>query len=453
MADVVGVDAITSLQGASRSARSYAFLYAAFKGATSTDAAIRDVVDCLIPFIAAYTNQIPGRQVELTNVQDFLRNTFGFDIPLYALEQLIPSLRAQGYIEYKPGVKIYTAIAKSDGFAVAREEIETDFDEIARLLNEYAEEVGFAESPPSGSWEEAIIRFLKPDEVTPRAKFINLRNVLLDPRDIETRIVAAFIQRMEAMQPERYNKIVKIFMGILVEDFLSGVSEVGEIDRRYPLIMFYDTSVLLRGLGCSGRLLRTASDELTRYLQDIGCAIHFLPGNEAEVDGVLSTIVNVKDSGGELEGETADAISRGEVSFDAIRLLCSNFVNRLAQQNIFEFTQNTFSGTSKHQINERAFSKYLLDESQRRGRRYGQQNRDNDASYLGTIVRLRGDTRARDFAASKYVFVTANRFLAIASREFPGERGPTDARTVPTNSPRYASSHDCMVAERSKDIT
>lgn len=419
MADVVGVDAITDLQGASRSARSYAFLYAAFKGASTTQSTIRDVVDCLTPFIVAYTNSIPGRQVELGKVQEFLRNTFGFDIPLYALEQIIPSLRAHGYIQYKPGAKIYTAVAKSDSFSVAREEIETDFGQIADLLQSYAKEIGFAGAPPSGSWEEAIIRFLKPDDVAPRPKFISVHNVLLDPRDIESRIVATFIQKIGQTQIDLYNKIVKIFMGILVEDFLSGVSEVGEIDRRYPLVIFYDTTVLLRCLGCSGRLLRTASDELTLYLQDIGCKIHFLPGNEAEVNGVLSTIVNVKDSGGELEGETADGISRGEVLFDDIRMLCNSFVQNLARQNIFEFQHDTLAaGSTKYQINERAFSKVLLDKSQLRGRGYGQQNRDNDAGFLGTVMRLRGDTRARDFADSKYVFVTANRFLANASREF-----------------------------------
>jgi hypothetical protein len=61
-------------------------------------------------------------------------------------------------------------------------------------------------------------------------------------------VVAAFVQHIYEEQPYRYGRLVKIFLGILVEDFLSTVSELSEIDRRYPLVVFYDTTVLLRSL-------------------------------------------------------------------------------------------------------------------------------------------------------------------------------------------------------------
>ena len=123
--------------------------------------------------------------------------------------------------------------------------------------------------------------------------------------------------------------------------------------------------------------------------------------------------------GGELEGETADAISRGEESIDHLRMLNNNFVSHLAQMNIFEFNESTITASSKsHQISEPGFARFLQQESLRRGRPYGQQNRDNDAGYLAAIMRLRGATSSRDFASSRFIFVTANRFLATASRRF-----------------------------------
>ena len=310
------------------------------------------------------------------------------------------------------------ALPKADEFLVAREEIDTDFDELSTLLGAYAVKIGFIDTPPSGSWDAAIIHFLKPDEPAPARTVIKLHNKLLDAREPEKKIVAAFVRNLYEEQPARYEKLVKIFMGILVEDFLSSVSEVGHIDRKYPLTVFYDTTVLLRCLGCSGRLLKTASNELTRYLQDIGCEIRFLPGNELEVANVISTLVTVKATGGELEGETADAISRGEESIEHLRMLNNNFVGRLAQMNIFESSQGTVGNKSSYQIDEGGFARYLQQEAQRQGRGYGQQNCDNDSGYLGAVVRLRGGTRARDFAASRFIFVTANRLLASASKRF-----------------------------------
>jgi hypothetical protein len=166
-------------------------------------------------------------------------------------------------------------------------------------------------------------------------------------------------------------------------------------------------------------LHKAAVSELTRYLQDIGCQIRFLPGNENEVNNVLNTILSVADSGGELEGETADAISRGEVHVSDLRMLQNNFVEDLARFNVFEFQQTGIALALKNfQIDELGFSKYLSEEAANRGRNYGLQNRQNDAGYLGTIMRLRQGIKSRDFAKSKYVFVTQNSMLAYTSRKY-----------------------------------
>jgi hypothetical protein len=256
----VGVEALTKLHGASRYARSYAFLYAAFKATDRGSAAVKDIVGCLTPFVAPYLARIPDRQLKFQNMQAFLRTTFGFDIPIYALHEMVPALRQQGLIAYKAGQKILVAVKKESSFLAAREEIETDFDEIAALLASYATVLGFIDTPPSGSWGGAIINFLKPDVGPANPTIINLKGVFLgDARDAERRVVAMFIQRMYEEQPTRYEKIVKIFMGTLVEDFLSGVSEVGELDKSFAPVVLCDTDILLRSLDCCGTGYRTAT--------------------------------------------------------------------------------------------------------------------------------------------------------------------------------------------------
>jgi hypothetical protein len=72
----VGIDAIFEVKGASRAARSYAFLYAAFKRSEVTESPVRDAVDCLVPFIISHLNNISGRQVYFTDTQT-LTNTIG----------------------------------------------------------------------------------------------------------------------------------------------------------------------------------------------------------------------------------------------------------------------------------------------------------------------------------------------------------------------------------------
>lgn len=416
----ISAEDLLQLKGSDRQAKAYAFLYAAFKRTEVSANPVRDALDCFVHFIAPYTNSIAGNQVTSTNVQAYLKDKIGFDIPLYAIDQLIVTLRQHGFVEYRNSVKAYFAVTQENGFDVAKVEIETDFDEISGKLGKYAKSVGYEIDPPSGSWGDALIRFLRAQSDQPVAKIAKVKNVLLDPVKIEASVVGAFIHKLHRESEEQFQKILKVFMGVIIEDFISEISEIGSLSLEKPVSVYYDTALLLRQLGCSGRALGTATEELTRYLQDLGANIYYLSGNEAEVAGIIDTIVFIKDTGKELEGETAAAIASGEVSTSDLRLLQNGFVERLAAFNIFPAgeIEKDIQASARHQIDEKGFGEYLKAAARKNGRAYSQQNSQNDATYLGAIMRLRKGSRPRDLADCGHVFVTSNRLLATASRRF-----------------------------------
>jgi hypothetical protein len=92
----ISVTVLLDLKGADRAAKAYAFLYAAFRKTEVSQNPVRDALDCITPFIAPYLNTIAGKQIDIVAVQSFLKTTVGFDIPLYALEQVVPSLAKGG---------------------------------------------------------------------------------------------------------------------------------------------------------------------------------------------------------------------------------------------------------------------------------------------------------------------------------------------------------------------
>src|SRR5215475_13714958 len=77
------IDELFELKGAKREAKAYAFLWAAFRRTEIGANPVRDALDCLIPFVAPYTNRIPGQQVTAEGIQTYLKEDFGFDIPQY----------------------------------------------------------------------------------------------------------------------------------------------------------------------------------------------------------------------------------------------------------------------------------------------------------------------------------------------------------------------------------
>lgn len=423
----MGAEATTSVQdlfdlkGADREAKAYAFLYAAFKRTEISANPVRDALDCLVPFIAPYTNQLAGKQVTSDGIQAFLSKSFGFDIPLYAIDQLIGALQQQGFVEYRKAVKAHFAVAHESKFDVVKSEIETEFDDIVAQLEAYADSVGFTpKPPPSGSWGEALISFLRIRTEKAGLQVVKVKGVLLDPGKIEMAVVAGFIHKLHGETGDHFSKILHIFMGVLIEEFISSVTEIGRLSLEHPVTVMYDTAVLLRQLGCSGKMLRIATEELTRYLQDLGFRICYFSGNEEEVSNIINTIVYIKDTGGELEGETAAAIADGEVSTSDLRLLQNSFPERLAVFNIFPAGQLESNAleAARYQMDERGFSDYLDVSARKLGRVYNRQNRQNDASYLGSIMRLRRGSRARDLADCGFLFVTPNKFLASSSRRY-----------------------------------
>ena len=76
------------MKGLNKSTRAYAFLYASFEASERSGSPIKDAFDCIAPFIIPYLNKIKGQQVDVSSIQSFLRASFFFDIPLYAIDQL-----------------------------------------------------------------------------------------------------------------------------------------------------------------------------------------------------------------------------------------------------------------------------------------------------------------------------------------------------------------------------
>jgi len=90
-------------------------------------------------------------------------------------------------------------------------------------------------------------------------------------------------------------------------------------------VVFYDTGVLMRTLGCSGGPLR-----VTKYLQDISVGkVSYFSGNEEEALGILQTIIERKQAGGEVFRETAEAMANEEIDIPRLKAIEGMLTQRL----------------------------------------------------------------------------------------------------------------------------
>jgi hypothetical protein len=376
------------------------------------------MLDCFLPFVRAGIADQAGTQFDTERLRSFLKVNFGFDIPLYALEQFTQPLTDEGALRYDKIIHRHVCVSNIGRFTPDKEPALEDFEDLR--LEQFAVALDLRTPPVSETWTDALVGFLKGLHADTGPKTARIKGTLLaDGARAEHYVIGRFIAGSLDDKPI-FDKVLSIFKGVLIEEFIAGGVRADSVERVNDMTIFYDTALLMRLLGCSGSLLYEATAELHRYLQEVGCSTEYLHVNEEEVASILATIVGPKDAGYEIYGETGEAIERGEIAVSDLRMLNGMFPEKLAALNIFATKKsvNSIYNPQRFQIDERGFQDALFAFSEKRGRPYRRGNRENDAQALGSVILFRVGHKSRDALKSRAIFITGNKLLAIASRSF-----------------------------------
>jgi hypothetical protein len=404
---------------ANKTLRTYTYLNTAL----NTKSDVRDVLDCLTPFILSIAAKDPSRPLYIPDIIIGLEE-IGLQIPYYAIEQLLPRLQSDGLLEWSPALKAHLITKKAEEASRQRIELSQSFVSLEAAMKRFAEARGRPEPTVSSTWSDALIRFLKDNYDGVQVKVVDVKGSMVgETGDIESFTVARFIQSAQVGNPGLFDEIVQIYCGVLIEEFISNIQSIGQDQNYEGLSVFYDTSVLLRMLGTSGNLLRDATLEMHHTLQSLGAKTYYLPRTQTEVENILDTLSVQYARGNEIFGETADAITSGEITIGRIRELATSCAAELARVNIFvfEYEFSTRRGEDHFQIDERQFTELLKEGARRNDRGYSLENALNDSEAVAIILRLRRGRASRKIGDSKYVFVSKNTLLQRTARKYAVE--------------------------------
>lgn len=413
-----------------RKVRAYAYLTASFRVTPNTSG----IIDCLLPFLAAGVARQAGHLLELDRLSAYL-GELGLRVPWYVLQQLVPRLEEQGIVEWNKAAHRHICNQAPPSGAKAADNssnLEEAFKAFEQEFRSYAQAHGVEKPPASQSWSDALIAFLKSDAPSDGPRATTVRETIIgDSGSVETYLVARFIQEAQTARSHVFDTIVQIFTGVLIEDFINNIQSVGDATKYSSLTTYYDTTVLLRLLGTSGSLLLTATLEMHRSLQDLGCKSAYLEYAGDEVSNILDGIVAAYDAGGEIYNETSEALISGEISIAQIRDLRATFEQRLGERNIFPFQYNYGSRKQEdtYQIDEEGVVAGLVAEAAKRDRSYKRSSAVNDARSVAIIMRLRRGVARRSLSSSGHIFISRNPLLQVVARrwvakEVDGYDGP-----------------------------
>ena len=417
---VMGINDLLSYNSADRKLRAYAYLTASLNERDS----MQDVVDCIVPFVVAGISEQAGSFLDLSRLSTFV-GSLGIKIPIYVLEQLMPRLQKLDVIQWNNQARHFLCVSQpQEGELPARNSppiLNEAFDIIDGKLAEFAAAHGVEKPPVSETWSDALISFLKLDSASDVMKSITIKGSIIgDSKQIETFIAASFIQLCEATSPQIYSNIIKVFSGVLIEDFLNNIQIAAPTEKKWGLSIYYDTTLLLRLLGTSGKLLQSATLEMHRALEDLGCKTLFFDPTAEEIYNILDSLIGAHSQGIAIYGETAEAIIQGDITIAKIKEIKATFAIQLNQLGIFEFGYVYAARKNEDifQISESDLAARLEAEAASRDRTYKRNNALNDARVVALIVRLRRDQTKRDLSACGHAFVSRNALLQRISAKY-----------------------------------
>ena len=404
---------------ADRKLRAYAYLTASFQGRSN----VQDALDCLMPFVAAALTEQKARPISFNDIARFVAR-LGLKIPVYVLEQLLSRLKAEGLVKWDGSTRKHIVISDPEGelsSQVSDKQIGDAFDAIEQRLGAYGASHNMQRPPFSQSWPEALIAFLKSEQSSEIIKSVDFRGALIgDAQQLESYLIALFIQDCDKRDKGLFESVVTIFTGIIIEDFIENIQTISAPNGFSRLSIYYDTTVLLRLLGTSGKLLQSATLEMHRTLQDLGCKTYYFDFVELETSNVLGAVLAAHRVGQNIYNETAEAIYSGEIAISDIKDIAATLTVQLGALNVFPFIYNFNARKSEDafQIDEKQFADSLMSDALSRDRTYKQQNAETDARSAAIVFRLRRGQSRRDVSAAGHLFISRNSLLQRVSRKF-----------------------------------
>lgn len=393
--------------------RAYAFLSAQYRSG------VRSSVDCLEPFVIYAISATAGEQLDWKGIRSYLRTKYGIDVPYYMLDRMQHGLIEAGALKASglPGVFLCrdarpTVAGRTVDFSIA------DIENLGQLLTSFAVARGLPAPATATSWPEIILPFFLHRSPPADKAIASVRGVMItDPKSVDFAFVADFIMEQYRSKSAAYKTIERLYYGVLVANFLTQIEATGDKASFKNLSIVYDAPVLLKLLGCSGNILREATEELHETLRDMGCQTYFFTHSYDELVAAIEAMVKCHENGRPLFRDTQEAITQGEITIAYIYTVRAELDLKLAALGLIEYSRRYADRESDDfQIGETAFQE-RLGKTGRWGTT-GSLAAERDAMSLGLIMRLRDGKEVREVAKARFIFMTHNPALAIRARDF-----------------------------------
>lgn len=376
----------------------------------------KDYLEAFVTLVVECIRRNKSSVVSLPELQKSVYDTFGLEIPLNPMRQILKKSAKRGFLRKEHGVFYCNHEKCSEvGFQDAQRKVETIFDSIITKL------IKFAKNKHSIDWTQneavpAIHEFLRNNSLS------LLFSLTEDTKQGITQIspvkpayiVGDFISDAQLSDQQLLEDIDVILKGNLLANALY-LPDVGHVRKRFRNTKVYlDTSVIVYSVGFAGPNRSAPCLELLKLLVDYGAELCCFQNTYDEVCGILDACAarlrkgNLKDA----YGPTIEYFIQSGKTASDIELMIVRLPQKLRILGITVDQKPSYK--KKYQIDEQGFENALENEIHYSNPKA----RIHDVDCISAIARIRKRRESLFPETSWALFVTTNSALAKITRGF-----------------------------------
>lgn len=374
----------------------------------------RDYIENFVPLVAEVLRSSAEDVVSLPELQRQVRDTFGLDLPLNPLRQVLQRCVKHGYLQKLSGVFYRERGAlETLNFSSVRQQVLALHDRVISRLQE------FARTDRAVEWSEAeaeaaMQAFLSSHSLKfmfaqAEASPIELKGL---PRDSGF-IVGSLLSRAREQEPQLFRDFAVLAKGHLLANSIY-LPDPGKVAKRFQNTrVFLDTTVLIYAAGFAGPERQAPSEELLRLLREHGAELRCFSFTLDEVQGVLDACASRLQKGQlrDAYGPTIEwFIESGRTASD-IELMIARLPQKLEALGIAK--EDKPARQKEFQVDEKGFEESLDQAIHYRSSKA----RIHDVDCIAAIAQIRRGRAAFEIECCSAIFVTQNHELARIARE------------------------------------
>ncbi len=398
-----------------------------------------DLIEAYIPYISTLISKKQYEKFKIQEICEDFCKEYSFEIPAMPMTEILTRMLKMNILDKnRRGEMIpnYDKIVETDFNEVSKDNL-MKYENIKNKYIEYAK-VHYEFSIDGDKAEENLTNFIKENYIDAiiNEKYIKDINENLDDNVIkdDIYILYKFIIYLYEKEYESFKIIKNFCLGYTIAGALSLDNSIGKNKRNFKnKKIFLDTKFVLRLLGIEGEFYKQSYKSIVDILKDNNCKLYIFKHTFNEIREILENAKNRIKKNRDFEGNIPqvqkyfieEKFSEGE-----IKLFIATLEKKLKELGIYISSAEYEKITDQYQIDERQLYDQIVSVYKKGNQNFDEDSKQDtinrDIKSIALVYREMRGSRSMTIETSQNFFVTTNKALAYACKNFDRTMGKKD---------------------------